>query len=1436
MDRKSVTSVLLALSVAPLILTTQASFAQWSSDPNINLAVCDTSGSQELPKIAATSDGGCYVSWFDTRGGGYKVYMQRLNAQGVKQWSTNGLLISGNPQNTSLVDYDLTVDDSNYAIVVFTDVRNAGQIEPFAYRISPQGNFVWGANGIAISTSPATYQPNPKVVSTSDGSYVFAWIFGSTPNKVALQRLNAVGAKQWGVDPILLVGTGSENLTYPSLVRSDAGNVILLMSGYTGTFLNPQNYRLYTQKYSPAGTPMWGSVPDTVYALGRVSGFFVPKLIPDGNNGALYVWHDDRNNTGSSFSHVQYITSADVKLFPVNGAAGSTLPGRLHNDAWVTNTPATGETYMFWYETDAQFQSSYGVYGQKFSSNGTRQWPDSGKAFRSFGGGQPSFIRCVAKDSSAVVFYFDGVTVTSNLVKGFKIDRNGNFLWSGSIINASSILSSKGRLGGAFTATSTSLLTWSDNRVDGNGVYGQNVNFDGTLGISGGGPLSGAYTVGTGGDFPKLDSAFARLRSQGVTGPVTLNLVDTVYDAPGSPVERDLSAAMSRRPELDPLDPQSIQKKDGGEERAQKDRPLETAVNDGATMNPDTVGALTLTGPIPGASAVNRITIRPATNKSITITGDGASVIQLVNASYVTVDGVSLTGPTRLAIRNTASNANGLMIRGNSDNNIVQNVTVRTRFASGTGICLLADSGGTPDNNLINNNAVETAWMGIFVLGDLSWGIPNSNRIVGNFVGSPIDSIGMIGIYSGETSNTIIDHNYIQNIRQGAPAFDLGGIWIANKHSNTKVSNNVVRNAKIWSNASGSNLMVSGFYIFGTSTDSTRGVYYNNMIYDLDNRSSNNTSVVQGIYVGAGQCDTVAYNSIYLTGTAPSEKISAALTAETHVGLVVRNNILVNSRIEVGAGRAMAFYKTLQTSTITSNYNNLFVPVQPRSYIGAEGATNYATIAEWRSLTYDSLSQNVMATFRAPDLHIDSTVVTPINGGAMPLPGIAIDYDGQTRNAITPDIGADEFTVATPPQGWTVQTSGVTTSLTSVKAVSQNAAWTAGTGGKVLRTINGGATWVPVGGGNLGTSNLYAIDALDTALAFVTMTVPSTGGTTYIYRTTNGGTNWTQVYSLADSSAKIQAIHMYDAATGIALGNPVGGKWVILRTTDGGSTWNRMATEPNQSTTAIGVRNGLATWGTTHIWFIALVPSTTSYSIYRSTTSGMTWIGNWTTGGEVPSSLSFNDAQNGFNCFFQVAAGRTTDGGSTWLSAPVPGSGLFSAVSGTGSNFFVARTSGVWRSTDLGVSWTASFAGTIGQINHMNFVKVGANVRGWCVSETGGIATAWFTVTEVNEENDKPLTFALQQNYPNPFNPTTTLRYALPMDARVTLSIYNILGQRIATLKDEIQNAGYYDAVWNGTNDFGSRVSSGVYFYRIETRPTGGRDVFTSIKKMMFLK
>ena len=99
-----------------------------------------------------------------------------------------------------------------------------------------------------------------------------------------------------------------------------------------------------------------------------------------------------------------------------------------------------------------------------------------------------------------------------------------------------------------------------------------------------------------------------------------------------------------------------------------------------------------------------------------------------------------------------------------------------------------------------------------------------------------------------------------------------------------------------------------------------------------------------------------------------------------------------------------------------------------------------------------------------------------------------------------------------------------------------------------------------------------------------------------------------------------------------------------------------------------------------------------------------------------------------------------------------------------------------------------------------------------------------------------PMEFALDQNYPNPFNPTTTIRVALPSAAFVTLKVYNMLGQEVATLVEGESNAGYVTTVWNGRDEYGISVASGVYIYRVVARPVGGGEEFVTQKKMMMLK
>jgi hypothetical protein len=85
------------------------------------------------------------------------------------------------------------------------------------------------------------------------------------------------------------------------------------------------------------------------------------------------------------------------------------------------------------------------------------------------------------------------------------------------------------------------------------------------------------------------------------------------------------------------------------------------------------------------------------------------------------------------------------------------------------------------------------------------------------------------------------------------------------------------------------------------------------------------------------------------------------------------------------------------------------------------------------------------------------------------------------------------------------------------------------------------------------------------------------------------------------------------------------------------------------------------------------------------------------------------------------------------------------------------------------------------------------------------------------QSNNLPTAFELHQNYPNPFNPGTVICFDLPRNTRVELSVFNILGQRVATLVNGPVTAGQHQIVWDGCNDSGAAVSSGVYLYRLKT-------------------
>jgi hypothetical protein len=171
------------------------------------------------------------------------------------------------------------------------------------------------------------------------------------------------------------------------------------------------------------------------------------------------------------------------------------------------------------------------------------------------------------------------------------------------------------------------------------------------------------------------------------------------------------------------------------------------------------------------------------------------------------------------------------------------------------------------------------------------------------------------------------------------------------------------------------------------------------------------------------------------------------------------------------------------------------------------------------------------------------------------------------------------------------------------------------------------------------------------------------------------------------------------------------------------------------------------------------------------------------------------------------------------------------AHAGTGGVNLFAGTGGggVFVSTDNGAHWTDANAGlTVTDVRSLAIV--GDNLFAGTVGGVWRRPVSEIITSVPISSGDVPERFRLEQNFPNPFNPTTNVSFALPNRESVRLKVYDILGKLVFTLVDREMGSGTYTVSWDGKDLNGSKVTGGVYFYRLEAGS------FTAVKKMLMVK
>lgn len=459
-----------------LILLAGMLQAQWSSDPMQNNAICDLNGQQAIPKVVNGPTGDTYIGFFSNNSGNYDVRLQRLDSEGNELWDHNGILISDNPAMSWLTDWDMTVDADNHAILVFQDIRNADNNNIYAYRISPDGTFGWGANGLALSSSPA-FSVSPKVVVTSSGNIVVAWQEDSVS---LLQKISPDGTLLWGTAGITI--SSANTISWPQPFAVDNDQIMVKYFDDSGLPYAPTRH-CYLQKFDSAGNPLWTN-PTIISNAGGISAWTqIFPIISDGDNGCFITWHDSRGGGSIAYPFVQHVLSDGSLGFAANGVQLSTQAGRQNFYPESVFNEISGELTTYWFQTDAD-QNNWGITGQKLDTSGNLLWGSNGLTIFPISNLYVLPFAVRKANENTIILYEEGINAVNSYLKATKLDMDGNFVWTANSVTMCSVSSSKVHIAASFAFQEQLIAAWEDDRSGNSDIYAQNINFDGTIGCN----------------------------------------------------------------------------------------------------------------------------------------------------------------------------------------------------------------------------------------------------------------------------------------------------------------------------------------------------------------------------------------------------------------------------------------------------------------------------------------------------------------------------------------------------------------------------------------------------------------------------------------------------------------------------------------------------------------------------------------------------------------------------------------------------------------------------------------------------------------------------------------------------------------------------------------------------------------------------------------
>ncbi|MGD1048313.1 MAG: FlgD immunoglobulin-like domain containing protein [Candidatus Krumholzibacteriaceae bacterium] len=319
--------------------------------------ICAAAGGQSYLKMAPDASGGTIAVWIDSRAGGQRLYIQRIDGSGVARWATDGILLSS--YFVQIISDVVVPDGYGGAIVAWSDKRS-GDYDLFAQRIDADGNLLWGSEGITVAAAPLD-QFGPTLLPDGAGGAIVLWDDNRTGvTACRAQRIDGEGGPQWAAEG---VPCGSSYLQGGVVSDGAGGAFVAGLTYIPGEGLGSWDNSVQVWRIGSNGALRWAG---DVTLAGSTWEWPTPGLVPDGCGGVIVVW--DGEGTAGIDIRGQRLDSLGAKLW---GESGVVICDQASDqvEPHVATDGAGGAVISY---------QDNSVYGQRIDPNGNVLWETNG--------------------------------------------------------------------------------------------------------------------------------------------------------------------------------------------------------------------------------------------------------------------------------------------------------------------------------------------------------------------------------------------------------------------------------------------------------------------------------------------------------------------------------------------------------------------------------------------------------------------------------------------------------------------------------------------------------------------------------------------------------------------------------------------------------------------------------------------------------------------------------------------------------------------------------------------------------------------------------------------------------------------------------------------------------------------------------------------------